>query len=83
MVFHWRLSDSKSPQVSGTLLSILAVFNYAVFLDGFHSAANFQIFQALLLLLLLLFSWNHIIDWKLLVPDRNTCYHLPVQINDY
>ena len=30
MVFHWRLSDSKSPQVPGTLLSILAVFNNAV-----------------------------------------------------
>ena len=30
MVFHWRLSDSKSPQVSKTLLSILAVFNNAV-----------------------------------------------------
>ena len=29
MVFHWRLSDSKSPQVSWTLLSILAVFDYA------------------------------------------------------
>ena len=29
MVFHWRLSDSKSPQVSRTLLSILAVFNNA------------------------------------------------------
>ena len=27
MVFHWSLSDSKSPQVSRTLLSILAVFN--------------------------------------------------------
>ena len=26
MVFRWRLSDSKSPQVSRTLLSILAVF---------------------------------------------------------
>ena len=26
MVFHWRLSDSKSPQVCRTLLSILAVF---------------------------------------------------------
>ena len=31
MVFHWRLSDCKSPQVSRTLLSILAVFNNAVF----------------------------------------------------
>ena len=29
MVFHWRLSDSKSPQVSRTLLSILTVFNNA------------------------------------------------------
>ena len=30
MFFHWSLSDSKSPQVSRTLLSILAVFNNAV-----------------------------------------------------
>ena len=30
MVFHWRLSGSKSPQVSRTLPSILAVFNNAV-----------------------------------------------------
>ena len=30
MVFHWSLSDSKSPQVSWTLLSILAIFNNAV-----------------------------------------------------
>ena len=30
MVFHWRLSDSKSPQLSRTLLSIMAVFNNAV-----------------------------------------------------
>ena len=30
MVFHWRLSDSKSPQVSTILLSILSVFNNAV-----------------------------------------------------
>ena len=30
MVFHWILSDSKSPQVSRTLLSILTVFNNAV-----------------------------------------------------
>ena len=27
MFFHWRLSDTKSPQVSRTLLSFLAVFN--------------------------------------------------------
>ena len=25
MIFHWRLSDSKSPQVSRTILSIQAV----------------------------------------------------------
>ena len=30
MVFHWRLSDSKSPQVPTTLLIILVVFNNAV-----------------------------------------------------
>ena len=30
LVFHWNLSDSKSPQVSRTLLSILAVLNSAV-----------------------------------------------------
>ena len=29
MVFHWRLSDCKSLQVSRTLLSILSVFNNA------------------------------------------------------
>ena len=30
MVFHWSLSDNKSPQISRTLLSILAVLNNAV-----------------------------------------------------
>ena len=30
MVFHWSLSDSKSPQVSTTLLSILGVLNNVV-----------------------------------------------------
>ena len=30
MAFYWSLSDSKSPQVSRILLSILAVFNNAV-----------------------------------------------------
>ena len=29
IIFHWSLSDSKSPQVSRTLLSILAVHNNA------------------------------------------------------
>ena len=30
MIFHWSLSDSKSPQDFMTLLSILAVLNNAV-----------------------------------------------------
>ena len=30
MVFHWRLSDSTSPQVTRTFLSILAFFDYIV-----------------------------------------------------
>ena len=30
MVFHWSLSDSKSPQVSRILLSVLAILNNAV-----------------------------------------------------
>ena len=30
MLFHWKLSDSKFPQFSRTLLSILAVFNNTV-----------------------------------------------------
>ena len=30
MVFHWSFSDSKSPQVSRTLLNILAIPNNAV-----------------------------------------------------
>ena len=30
MVFHWNLSDNKSPQVSRTLLSIMDYFNNTV-----------------------------------------------------
>ena len=30
MIFHWSLSDNKSPQVSRTRLSILAVISNAV-----------------------------------------------------
>ena len=32
MDFHWSLSDSKSPQVSRTLLSILAVLNNVIWM---------------------------------------------------
>ena len=49
MVFHWSLSDSKSLQVSRTLLNILAVLNNTVILDGLHPSANFQVLQSLLL----------------------------------
>ena len=44
MVFHWSLSDSKFPQVSRTLLSILTNLNS---LDGLHSCSYFQFFQFL------------------------------------
>ena len=36
MVFHWSLSDSKSPQVFGTLLSIMAVLNAVVWMVSTH-----------------------------------------------
>ena len=36
MVFHWSFSDSKSPQVCRTHLSILAVFNSAVWMVSTH-----------------------------------------------
>ena len=35
IVFHWSLSDSKSPQISRTLLSILADLNNVVVLMVF------------------------------------------------
>ena len=46
MVFHWSLSDSKSPQVSRTLLSFLAVLNN-VYLDGLRLSSYFQVLQSL------------------------------------
>ena len=48
MVFHWSLSDSKSPQIHRTLLSILAVLNNAVvwmvstYLPTFKSSRPFS-----------------------------------------
>ena len=48
MVFHWSLSDSKSPQVSRTLLSIPAVLNRAevwmvsTWLPTFKSSSPFR-----------------------------------------
>ena len=47
MVFYFSLSDSKSPQVSGTLLSILADLNNAsCSLDGLHYSSYFQVLQS-------------------------------------
>ena len=40
MFFHWSLSDSKSSQVSRTLLSILADHNY-----GLALSSDFQLHQ--------------------------------------
>ena len=37
MVFYWSLSDSKSPQVSMTLLSILAVLKNVVWMVSTHT----------------------------------------------
>ena len=37
MVFHWSLGDRKSSQVSGTLLSMLADLNNAVWISTVHS----------------------------------------------
>ena len=65
IVFHWTLSDIKSPQVSRTLLSILANINNAVIwmvliLPPILSTLPFvfSILLSLLLLLLLLFSFQ-------------------------
>ena len=47
MVFHWRLSDNKSSQVSRTLLSILAYLSNGCSLDSLHSSRYFQVLQSL------------------------------------
>ena len=58
MVFHWRLSHSKSPQVSRTLLSILAVFNNAVVWMVSTRSLTSKTSRPLLLLLLLFLLVN-------------------------
>ena len=45
MVFHWSLSDSKSPQVSRTRLRILAILSNAVIWIISSLSANFQVLQ--------------------------------------
>ena len=42
MLFHWGFSESKSPQVSRTLLGILAVLNNAVVWMVFTRPPNFK-----------------------------------------
>ena len=46
MVFHWSLSDNKFPQVSTTLLGILAVLNNVVVWMVSLSSANLQVLQS-------------------------------------
>ena len=61
MVFHWSLSDSKSPQVSRTHLSNLAVRNNAVvWMVSTHplTSKSSSPFSKPLLLLLLLFHFQ-------------------------
>ena len=47
MVSNWSLSDSKYPQVSRTLLSILTDLNNVIVFYGLPSSSYFQILQAL------------------------------------
>ena len=42
MVFHWSLSDSKSPQVTRNILSILTLLTYAVVLMVSTRPPNFK-----------------------------------------
>ena len=42
VVFHWNLSNNKSPQISRTLLSILADHDTRCGLDVLHSSSNLQ-----------------------------------------
>ena len=44
--FQWSLSDSKSPQVSRTLISILADLSNIVFLDSLHPSSYFLVLQS-------------------------------------
>ena len=46
MFFLWSLSNSKYPNLSRTLLSILADFNSSV-LDGVDSSSNIQFIESL------------------------------------
>ena len=42
LIFHWSFSDSKSPQVSRTLLSILAVWMVSTYPHNFKSSSPFK-----------------------------------------
>ena len=55
MVFHWSLSDSKSPQVSWTLLSILPVLNDNWYNCHLHVPHFFPISSKVEVFILLLF----------------------------
>ena len=45
MDFFWSLSENKCPQVSRTLLSILADLINAVDMDGLGTSSDFPLFQ--------------------------------------
>ena len=45
-IFHWSLSDNKSPQVSRSLFSNLADISNALVWDGLHSFSYFQVLQS-------------------------------------
>ena len=47
MVFHWTLIDSKSPQISRTIISIQSDFNTAVVWLVSHACSYFQVAQSL------------------------------------
>ena len=68
MVFHWSLRDSKSPQISRTLLSIRAVLNNAVvwMVSTRPPTSN------LLLLLFLLLNQHYLMVFHWSLTDRKS-----------
>ena len=78
MAFHWSLSDSKSPQVSRTLLRILAVLNNAVVWmvsTRPPTSKSFSPFnnplvtvpKAPIIIIIILLFWNFFILFQLMV----------------
>ena len=74
MVFHWSLSDSKSPQIFRTLLSILAVlYNVVVWIIIIIIIIIVIIICSSIISTLRMITWNQKIAFKLIfVLDKNT-----------